>query len=363
MTHPLYIFLAFFLSFAIAFLILPKLSRIASRIGLMDHPNRRKVHKNPKPLIGGLGIMMGISLSCLLFIPLSNLRGFYTGLFMLALVGFLDDFRELNHHLKFVAQIIASIIMVYFSQTVLQSFGDLFSFGPINLGIFTIPITIFCTVGVINAINMVDGLDGLAGGISLIAFISFAILAYINHQMDLMLLSIALSGAVVAFLRYNWHPSKLFMGDAGSFSLGFSLAFLSIAITQTIDSRVAPVAPLLILAVPIVDTITIMIKRILNGKNPFVADRYHLHHIFPRFGLDKKATVTVILFLSAILSSTAIIGTILKVPECYLFFIFIGYFVLYFTSSFYIKEMLRFKLGLRKNSPSKAQHGNIKWKG
>lgn len=253
--------------------------------------------------------------------------------------------------------------MIFFSKTVLLSFGDLLSFGPINLGILAIPLTIFSTVGVINATNMADGLDGLAVGLSLIAFISFAILSYINSKTELMLLGIALSGAVAGFLRYNWHPSRLFMGDAGSLFLGFSLAFLAIAITQKNNSLVPPVAALLILAVPIVDTLTIMIKRILNGKNPFVADRYHLHHIFLRFGLDKKATVTVILFLSAILSSTAIIGRILKIPEYYLFFTFIGYFVLYFTSSFYIKEMLRFKLGFRKNSSSKAQHGSIKWKG
>lgn len=254
----LYIFLAFFVSFAIAFLILPKLTRIASRIGLMDYPdNSRKVHTMPKPLVGGLGMIIGISFSCLLFFPVSELRGFFAGVITLGIVGFLDDFRELNHRLKFLAQIGASAFMIFFSKTVLLSFGDLLSFGPINLGIFTIPMTIFCTVGVINAINMIDGLDGLAGSISLIGFVAFSIFAYLNRQTELMLLSLALCGAVAGFLRYNWHPSRLFMGDSGSLFLGFSLAFLSIAITQTNDSLVPPVAPLLILAVPVVDTITI----------------------------------------------------------------------------------------------------------
>lgn len=364
MIYPLKISLTFLTSLIVTLFILPRLSNIASKIGLMDYPdNSRKVHSTPKPLIGGLGMIIGISFSCLLFFPVSELRGFFAGVITLGIVGFLDDFRELHHRLKFVAQILASAFMIFFSKTVLLSFGDILSFGPINLGIFTIPMTIFCTVGVINAINMIDGLDGLAGGVSLTGFVAFAILAYLNHQTELVLLSLASGGAVAGFLRYNWHPSRLFMGDSGSLFLGFSLAFLSIAITQTNDSCVPPAAPLLILAVPIVDTITIMIKRILNGKNPFVADKYHFHHIFLRFGLDKKATLTVILFLSAILSSTAIIGTILKVPECYLFFIFIGYFVLYFTSSFYIKEMLKFKLQFRKNSSSKNQQSNLKQKG
>lgn len=344
MIYPLKIFLTFLTSLIVTLFILPRLSNIASKIGLMDYPdNSRKVHSTPKPLIGGLGMIIGISFSCLLFFPVSELRGFFAGVITLGIVGFFDDFRELNHRLKFVAQIIASIIMVYFSQTVLQSFGDLFSFGPINLGILAIPLTIFSTVGVINAINMVDGLDGLAGGLSLIAFISFAVLSYINSQTELMLLSVVLSGAVVAFLRYNWLPSKLFMGDAGSLSIGFSLAFLSIAITQKNNSLVPPVAALMILAVPIVDTLTIMIKRVLKGKNPFYADKNHLHHILLKFGLDKKDAVKVILLLAGVFSTIALIGTIFKVPDYYLFLIFFLYFIIYFITSFYLKDMLRFK--------------------
>lgn len=258
----------------------------------------------------------------------------------------------MNFLLKFTVQILASVFMIYFSNTVLLSFGDLLSSGPINLGISTIPVTIFCTMGIINAINMLDGLDGLAGGVSLLALISFSVLAFINNQMELMLLSIALSGAVLGFLKYNWYPSKLFLGDAGSYSLGFVLAFLSIAITQKDNSLVPPMAPLLILAVPIVDTITIMLKRGMKGKNPFRADKYHLHHILLRFGLDIKEAVTLIIVLSMIFSLIAIIGTILKIPNYYMFLIFSIYFISYFVSSFYIKQILRFKFKLKKKKMS-----------
>jgi UDP-GlcNAc:undecaprenyl-phosphate GlcNAc-1-phosphate transferase len=270
------------------------------------------------------------------------MRGFYAGTGILGIIGFLDDFRELGHQWKFIAQIFSSLFMIYLSDTTLYTFGDLFSLGAIYLGKYTIPVTVFCVVGVINAINMSDGLDGLAGGISFIAFISFAVLSYLNDQAELTLLSLALSGAVLAFLRYNWYPSSLFMGDAGSLFLGFSLAFLSIAVAQKIGGIVSPVAPLLILTVPIVDTITVMLQRTLKGRNPFYADRYHLHHIFLRFGFDKKRTVQVILLISSLLSVTAIAGTVLRIPDYYLFLIFSVYFVAYLISSFHIKEILRF---------------------
>lgn len=353
MTYNLLLkaFLIFFTTLATTLFILPQLSHIAAKIDLLDYPDaKRKAHNNPEPLIGGLGMIIGFFLSCLLFSQMSGMRGFFGGVAILGVVGVLDDYKELNHRWKFIAQIIASILMIYFSKTALLTFGDLFNFGQINIGMFTTPMTVVATVGVINSINMIDGLDGLAGGISLIAFISCGIFSYINNQTDLMLLSIALSGAVIAFLKYNWYPSKLFMGDAGSLFLGFSLTFLSLKITQTNGSHISPVAPLLILAVPIVDTITLMIKRTLKGKNPFKADKYHLHHILTRLGLDKNWAVKVILCISVLFSCIVIIGMIAKIPEYYLFLVFITYFILYLISSFYIKNILKFKMKLMQHN-------------
>ncbi|GBE36077.1 putative undecaprenyl-phosphate N-acetylglucosaminyl 1-phosphate transferase [bacterium BMS3Bbin07] len=345
MAYSLTLFLAFFTSLIITVLILPRLSNIALKIGLLDFPGQRKMHTNPRPLVGGLGMMMALSVTCLLFVPFSNLRGFYSGIAMLAIVGFLDDFRELNHRWKFVAQIVASIFMIYFSNTVVLTFGDVFAIGPIYINsTLAIPLTVFFTVGVINAINMIDGLDGLAGGISLIAFIAFAVLAYLNEQTELVLLSVALAGAVLGFLKYNWPPSRLFMGDAGSLALGFSLVFLSISISQKENSLVPPVAPLLVLSVPIVDTITIMIKRLLRGRSPFKADKYHLHHITMKYGYRKKTTVRIILLISSMFAAISIIGVTLEIPDYRLFLIFLAYFALYFTTSFFIKNLLILRL-------------------
>jgi len=345
MAHTLKLSLVFFTSLLMTVLILPRLSNIALKIGLLDFPGQRKMHSNPRPLVGGLGMMMALSVTCLLFVPFSNLRGFYAGIVMLGIVGFLDDFRELNHRWKFVAQVVASIFMIYFSNTVVTSFGDVFAIGPINLSrSLAVPLTVFFTVGVINAINMIDGLDGLAGGISLIAFIAFAVLAYINRQTELVLLSVALAGAVLGFLKYNWPPSKLFMGDAGSLSLGFSLVFISISLCQKKNTLVPPVVPLLVLSVPIVDTITVMIKRILRGRSPFKADKYHLHHITMKYGYRKRTTVRIILLVSSMFAAIGIIGVTLEIPDYRLFRIFTAYFVLYFIVSFFIRRLLVLRL-------------------
>jgi UDP-GlcNAc:undecaprenyl-phosphate GlcNAc-1-phosphate transferase len=240
-----------------------------------------------------------------------------------------------------VAQIIATVFIMFFSGTSLYTFGDLLSTGSIDFS-FSIPIiTIIGTVGVCNSINMIDGIDGLAGGICLAAFASFAFLAFVDNHPTLLLLSLAICGSLIGFLIFNWYPSKLFMGDAGSIFLGFAAAFISISLTQHENSLVKPVAPLLVLAVPIVDTVTVMIKRLMKGKNPFHADKAHLHHILLKMGFSRRQTASIIILLSGLFCSVAVAGTLLRIPEYYLFFFFMAYFTVYFTASFHIKKMVR----------------------
>jgi len=352
MINYLELILIFLTSFAVTFFVIPQLIHIASKIEFLDYPDKRKVHSIPKPFVGGLAILMALSFSNLLFIPLTNLKGLYAGIFMLAIMGLLDNLKGLNPYVKFLAEILASVYMIYFGNSILLSFGDLLSFGPVNLGMLAIPVTIFCVVGIINAINMSDGIDGLAGGFSLIAFISFAILSYINQQQELMLLSISMIGATAGFLRYNWR-SKVFMGDSGSSSLGFALVFLAIAVTQKENSLVTPIIPLLLLAVPIVDTVTVMIKRVLKGRSPFHADKTHFHHTLVRFGFDKKRAVKIILSLSALLSLLGIIGTVFRIAEYYLFSLFLVYAAFYILSARYAKAILKMRLRFRKKTLEK----------
>ncbi|UCG77267.1 MAG: undecaprenyl/decaprenyl-phosphate alpha-N-acetylglucosaminyl 1-phosphate transferase [Nitrospirota bacterium] len=331
-------------SWLITQMILPRLSNIASKIGLMDHPEMRKMHDEPKPLVGGIGIVTGVAISSLLFVPLMNFRGFYAGIVLLLIAGFLDDFKELDHKWKFIVQIVAVGLMIHFSNAVIYSFGDLVSYGPITfkrLGLF---VTVFAAIGVINSINMIDGLDGLAGGVSLIAFLSFALLALIDNNPALVLLSFAFCGALVAFLAYNWSPASLFMGDAGSISLGFALTFVAITITQGEASNIPPVAPLLILAVPIVDTLTVMLRRMLKGKSAFEPDTSHIHHILLRLGISKERAVLMILGINLIFSAIAVAGVMMGIPEHYMFTIFVLYFVAYFITSFYRKRIIKYRM-------------------
>lgn len=328
--------LVFLSAFFSALFILPKLANIAHRIGLVDHPNERKVHKNPRPLVGGIGMVISATFSALIFVPIAGLRGYFLGLSLLLLVGFFDDFKEMGHRQKFLAQIVATALLIYFSKVSLESFGDLFGLGELDLSgskLLVWAVTVFCVVGVVNAINMIDGLDGLAGGLSFLAFLTFAIHASLIGNQNLMLLNLALAGAVLGFLHFNWSPSVLFMGDAGSLCLGFSLAFISLAITQGEGDKVSPVVPLLILAVPITDTVTVMLKRILRGESPFTPDNCHLHHIFLRYGMGRAAAVKVILVLSGILCLLSLLGPVKNLPDNYLFLLYIGYFIVYILSS------------------------------
>lgn len=336
--------LVFLIAFFASLFVLPKLASIAHKIGLVDHPNERKVHKTPRPLVGGIGMVISATFSSLLFVPIAGLRGYFLGLSLLLLVGFFDDFKEMGHKQKFLAQIVATALLIYFSKVSLESFGDIFGLGEFDLSgnrLLVWTVTVFCVVGVVNAINMIDGLDGLAGGLSFLAFLTFAIHASLIGNQNLMLLNLALAGAVLGFLNFNWSPSVLFMGDAGSLCLGFSLAFMSLAITQGEGDKVSPVVPLLILAVPITDTVIVMTKRILRGESPFKPDKYHLHHIFLRYGLGRVGVVRVILFLNGILCAASLLGSMKKLPDYYLFLLYIGYITVYLLSSLYIGWMFR----------------------
>jgi UDP-GlcNAc:undecaprenyl-phosphate GlcNAc-1-phosphate transferase len=333
--------LIFLTSLSVTVLLMPRLARIGSRVGLVDRPNYRKLHRNPKPLVGGLGMILAFALSCILYVPLAGMRGFFAGVVLLFIVGFLDDYKELGHRWKFAGQVSAAILMIYLSNVYLLSFGNLLHLGDIRFGILALPLSIFCIVGITNAINMIDGLDGLAGGVSLIAFSAFAILSYLGGSWNYFFIAIALCGVSLGFLRYNWRPAKVFMGDAGSLFLGFSLVYLSIIITQGPGSIVRPVVPLLILATPIADTLTLMFKRMMAGRSPFHADNYHLHHILIRMGMSKRVAVVTILAVSAFFGVLAVVGTIFKIPDYYLFSVFVVYFTVYFAASFYLKQILR----------------------
>ncbi len=343
--------LVFLVSFFSAIFVLPKIANIAQRIGLLDQPTERKVHTHPRPLVGGIGMVGAATFASLIFIPSNGLRGYFIGMAILLLIGFLDDFREMGHRQKFMAQIVATGALIFFSNVALVTFGDLLGLGELNIpggDVAVWLVTIFCVVGVTNAVNLIDGLDGLAGGLSFIAFVFFAIHASFAGNQTLMLLNLALAGAVLGFLKFNWSPAVLFMGDAGSLCLGFSLAFMALALTQGDAATTSPVTALLILAVPITDTIIVMFKRIVHGHSPFKPDKSHLHHIFLRYGMNRASAVRLILVISTLLGCLTLLGPLYGISESWLFLLFLLYFSVYLSLSFYIVGFFRYSLKLRK---------------
>lgn len=332
--------LTFLLALFTTLFVIPNLSHIARRIGLVDHPNERKMHKIPRPLVGGIGIVISATFASLLFVPLGGLRGFFLGMSVLLLVGFFDDFLEVDHRKKFLAQIVATTALMYLSHVSLQNFGNLLGFGEIE-----VPgnewvlwgVTVFCVVGVTNALNMIDGLDGLAGGVSFVAFVSFAIMASLSGSSSLMLLNLSFAGAVLGFLRYNWFPSQVFMGDAGALCLGFALSFMAIALTQGDYSRTHPIAVLTVLAIPIADTLVVMSRRIIRRKSPFSPDTSHLHHMLVKAGMSGKRAVLTLLGLSLLFSALAICSVVWSIADTILFALFL----VFLTGIVFAEELLK----------------------
>lgn len=325
----------YLLSLLTAHVSIAGLTASAHKLKLYDQPDgKRKVHCDPKPLVGGLGIVAGVLVTMLLFFPVVKYISLMFSILLILGIGVLDDRYDISFKLRFLAQIAATAItMNYFKGMHLNSFGDLLGFGSIEAGVFVIPVTIFCVLGVINAVNMIDGLDGLAGTISLIAFSGFAFLAWLNEMPSFTLLGLAFAGALAAFLKFNWHPSKLFMGDAGSMTLGFVLAFFSIEITQHPNAMVPPVAALLVLALPVTDTIVVMTRRMMKKKSPFEPDRTHMHHMLLDMGFTHSGVTIIMGVISAFFTLSALFATMLQVPEYFMFGFYVFWFTLVFLST------------------------------
>ncbi|NTU90442.1 MAG: undecaprenyl/decaprenyl-phosphate alpha-N-acetylglucosaminyl 1-phosphate transferase [Chlorobiaceae bacterium] len=325
----------YIVSLFVAHLSIWALSSVAEKLNLVDRPdNNRKVHTVAKPLVGGLGIVAGVLVTMVMFFPVDKYLSLIISILMVLIMGAIDDRFDISFKIRLVVQVTATVItMNYFPGMHLLSFGNLFGLGEVYTGMLVIPVTVFCALGVMNAINMIDGLDGLAGTTSLIAFTTFAVLAWINDMGSFMLLSLAFAGALAAFLRFNWYPSRLFMGDAGSMTLGFVLAFFSIELSQKPDGIISPVAVLIVLAVPVTDTVTVMTKRILSGKSPFSPDKTHFHHILRDMGFNHAGVVIIIMSIATLFSLFAIAATVLHIPDYILFGLFASWFVFYFVSS------------------------------
>jgi UDP-GlcNAc:undecaprenyl-phosphate GlcNAc-1-phosphate transferase len=279
-------YIYFLIPFFLTLIITPLVIRFAVRFDCIDKPGKRRIHKYPTPRWGGIAFFIGI-LPVFLFLQIDRqIVSYLTASIILITMGGIDDWRHVGWKVKFLGIILAITIVIFGGGVVINSIGTYGSYGKVELGILSIPFTYFGIAGVTNAINLIDGLHGLAGGVSLIAFLFIGIAAYLSGNYILAVISLAFVGTLSGFLRYNFPNAKIFMGDTGSLFLGFSLAVFSILLTQDASIHVEPMFPILLLLIPIFDALRVMLVRIFKLKNPFKADKTHLHHLMIRRGFS-----------------------------------------------------------------------------
>ncbi len=308
----IFIFLALAVAFLISFSSTPTVIALANKIKAIDVPkDARRVHKKPIPLIGGLAIFYGFIISVLCFAVIDyEMMGILIGSVIMVTVGVVDDMRELSAKVKLVFQILAAGIVVYFGvdmEYIANPLSRWIGAPYINLGLWSIPITMVWIVGVTNAVNLIDGLDGLAVGVSSIASVALLSLTLVSQNLNAAIVTAALAGAGFGFLPYNFNPAKIFMGDTGSTFLGFVLACISVQGIMKMYAVISFAVPVLILGLPIFDTLFAIIRRLLTGKPIMAPDRGHLHHRLLDMGFSQKQTVAILYTLTSLLCLTAVV--------------------------------------------------------
>ncbi len=294
------VLLAIASSFAITYLAIPVIITVAERKKLYDVPDARKVHRNPIPSLGGLGIFCGFILACLICIPFktgSELQFVLAGAFVIFFLGLKDDILILSPIKKFIGQIFAAFLIVYKGGLQIESMQGF-------LGIYQLPetaslvFTYLTIIVIINSFNLIDGVDGLAGSLGLMSCVLFGIYFQQADLYSYAVLAYALAGALAAFLLFNFQPAKIFMGDTGSLLIGLISSVLVIKFinvaglpSTTAPLNAAPALGFIILMVPLMDTLRVFSIRIFNRRSPFSADRNHIHHLLLDRGWSHRSIV------------------------------------------------------------------------
>lgn len=297
-------------TFIITALFIPVVKKIAEFIGAIDIPNARKVHTKPIPRLGGLGIYAGFLIGYMLFGMHSvQMNAILIGSFIILVTGIFDDIKPVPAKYKLLGQIIGASIIPLYGGILLK---DISAFGIyLNFGILSYPITIIFIVAIINCINLIDGLDGLSSGISSIYFLTVGIIAMLLNNsggLDTTLTFIML-GSTLGFLVHNFHPAKIFMGDSGSMFLGYIIAVIALLGFKNI-TLTSFIVPLLLLAIPIMDTLFAILRRIVNHKPLGEPDKNHLHHQLLRLRLSQTKTVLVIYLVDILFAIASILYAI-----------------------------------------------------
>jgi UDP-GlcNAc:undecaprenyl-phosphate GlcNAc-1-phosphate transferase len=357
------------------------LSPLARSAGLVDKPDARKKHEGEIPLIGGPAIFVAVFAAMVISgiglsktVEWTNFGAFYLAGMLLILAGTVDDYLDLMPMQKLAAQAAAALIMVFGADIVLRDLGSLNNNDELlTLGALAVPFTVFGIIGVVNAINMTDGLDGLAGSLVLVSLLGFmAATVLFGNGEGLGLLAI-LGAAILGFLLFNyrmpWRPAAIvFLGDSGSMFLGFTVGWFAIKFTQGDSKVLAPAAALWFLMLPLFDTATLTVRRILKRRPPFGADREHLHHIFLLAGFTVSETVAIMAAISLLGVGVGLVGTYFQIPDVLLLGSFLLLGGLYFwmiMHSWSVMRFLRYSINRRdsvidrRTTPDRRVHSNV----
>ncbi len=299
--------LGFVTAFTLTYLIIPVIIRVGQERRIYDHPNERSAHHIPTPSLGGVGIFAGTICAVVLWTPINSfgvLQYILASFVLIFLVGVLDDLLPMSATKKFLGQVLVAIILAYKSDVRLTSLYGILGIGELpELTGFLISVVII--VGIINSFNLVDGINGLAGSVGLLACATWGVWFASTGSSALAVVAFSLAGAIVAFLKYNLTPARIFMGDTGSLLIGTVCAIMAIKFVElnrqdTIDARfvfgAAPAIAVAVLIIPLYDTLRVFLMRVLRGKSPFSPDKNHIHHLLLQAGLNHmQATLVLVL--------------------------------------------------------------------
>lgn len=301
------VFIIVIVTFLASLILVPIVKKIAIHINAMDEPNERKIHKVPMPRLGGLAIFLAFLLGYMLYGEISTqMLSILIGSFLLILVGIVDDIHSVKARYKLIVQIVAAAIVVLYGDL---SFTELSVFGY-NIyfnDFFGALLSILFIVAITNAINLIDGLDGLAAGISSIYFLTIAIIAFILNRIGGLdvIISLIMLGSTLGFLFHNFPPAKIFMGDTGSLFLGFMISIIAL-LGYKVTTFTSLIVPIIILAIPIFDTVFAILRRLLKGQNIGVADKEHFHHQLLKMKYSPTKSILIIYVIDIAFAAVSI---------------------------------------------------------
>jgi UDP-GlcNAc:undecaprenyl-phosphate GlcNAc-1-phosphate transferase len=317
--------LAFGLALAITALLIEVARRLAPAVGLIDSPCERKAHRGDIPLVGGIGIFSGLLMVMALTQNLVDHWAYLTAAALLVMVGVWDDALGISPARRLAFQAGSVLLFAVLGGAYIADLGMVFpALGIASLGWMAIPFTVFAGVGVINAFNMSDGVDGLCGTLTLVALVGLGIAAGLAGRESELILIVALIGSLIGFLFFNVRlpqreQAMVFLGDAGSYLLGLSVAYLCIRLSQGADRAISPVTALWFCMVPLLDTIGMILRRARRGQSPFSPDREHIHHVFLLAKFSVTTTWFGLVLIATVGMAFGLFGNIIGIPESLIF--------------------------------------------